>query len=537
MSLPRTVYSNEQSGVVQIGKCSKQKGHVVFNVIFDHPFNSSPIVHLTPINDHKGEDFTIATCILSTTRTGFCAVARRVSNRMSHRGWNCVLKVNWFASPVSAFNAQHIIGPSIVNNVVVSNTTLGRQVVMSTTNQDYYATAIVRMPITEQHIHTTPNIIVTTHAGDSSADDTFICSIREIYPDRFVAIIRKASDDSTKTWTQCIKLNWTAVYPNVTHLNNDLFKCKIVPVGDNSVDADCAPRNISFVHRKPLNIDGTVNETAVPSCVIVMARHDPTRPCNETFCFTVQHVTSNGFRLLIRNFNHVTWTRGWGQNLYLTYLVHYKRQEQKKKRLILSPSTDNLSAFAYPAPVVPTMEQVHITNCANGLVLDIPEYKKNVKVQLWSQKIFITSHNQRFILTDDGFLECATDRAFVLECKDASDGQEVIMNLKDKGNILQRWVVFRPPVASPTLNVPTAMVRSPSLTGIAGNGVSSPEVYISCSANLKLVLDCDYSVEESLNMQQEAQNAKGTVVFVSQFNASKKSQLWQFKSAENRIGI
>jgi hypothetical protein len=508
MSLTRVEYHDEQSGVVSIGKSSKQKSCNVINVIFPHPFKVTPIVHLTPLNDHKDEDFTFATAILTTTRTGFCAIVRRVSNRMVQRGWSSSVKTYWFASVPHAFNGQITIGPSVVNNIS-ANSLLGRQVLGS--NQDYFATVTVNIPLTieQQKNSPSPNVILTMHAGDSSFDDTFIATVREIYPTRFVAIVRKIHyDEPTRTWSHPLKLNWTAVFPN--NSGSEFLKCKTIPVGDNSHDEDCIKRDIIFMHKPPKMLQSNSSELPIPTSVTVSARSDPTRPSNETFCFTVQEVTGVGFRLLIRSVSPVSWSRGWSQNLYVTYLAHYgdECRTKKKRKLVLSPSTENL-AQSVKSPSTSVGEAVFIMNSANGLVLDITEFKKFTKVQLWTQKLFLVSQNQRFIFTDDGYIELASERSFVLECKGSSTGQELVINNKQRDNELQKWVVYKPATTSSD---------------------NQADICIASSANLSLVLDCDNDADENKEMNDH-QSAKGTNVFVSEFSATRKSQLWQLKES------
>jgi hypothetical protein len=521
MSLPLVEYSDEQSGTVLIGKCSKQKTCLIFNVIYPHPFKVTPIVHITPVNDHKDEDFTFATALLSTTRTGFCGTIRRVSNKMVHRGWSSSIKVNWFATVPSPTCGQITIGPSVVNNVP-SSSLLAKQTTLAP-NQDYFATATINipLPVEQQKNPVPPNIILTMQLGDSNGDDTFIATVREIYPNRFVAVIRKVHyDEPTRTWSHALKLNWTAIYPNNT--GNEFLKCKTIALGDNLHDEDCIKRDVLFMHKPPKSLRKD-NNHPIPTSVIVSARSDPTRPSNETFCFTVQDVTGIGFRLLIRCVSPISWSRGWSQNLYVTYLAHYgnETKTKKKKKLVLSPSSESFNNQHEKNlnTLVPIGEQVHIVNSTNSLVLDIPEFKRLTKVHLWTQKLFIVSQNQRFIFTEDGYLELASERGFVLECKGTNPGQEIFINNKQKDNRLQKWIVYKPATT---------------------NSDYTNEVCIASAANLNLVLDCDYEDDDNYQKSKETneiQSAKGTVVFLSEFSCTRKSQLWLFTSAENRIGI
>ena len=519
MSLPRVEYSDEQSGTTTVGKCSKQKTCIIFNVIYPHPFKVAPIVHITPINDHQDEDYTFAVALISSTRTGFCAALRRVTIRMSQKGWTSSVKVNWFASIPTQFNGTALVGPSVVNNVS-ANTLLGRQTVMQNPSQDYFSTITANIPLNlEQNtVPQVPNILLTLHNGDNSSDDTFIATVREIYPNRFVAIVRKLHfDEPTRTWTHPLKLNWSAIYP--TNTGSEILKCKIIPIGSNTQDEDYIRRDVLFMHKIPKNLRKDNEPAPIPSGVIVTARSDPTRPSNETFCFTIQDITSIGFKLLVRSVAPTSWSKGWSQNLYVTYLAHYGNEvkTRKKKKLVLSPSTESLISTSKQNlnNLVPINEQVHIMSTSNGLVLDVPEFKRLTRIHMWTQKLFIVSQNQRFIFTEDGYLEVASERGFVLECRGNSSGQEIMINNKQKENLLQKWVVYKPSTT---------------------NSTNTLEVCIASAANLNLVIECDYENDETKETN-ETQVVKGTVVFLSEYASSRKSQLWVFKSAENRIGI
>jgi hypothetical protein len=406
-----------------------------------------------------------------------------------------------------AFNGQVTIGPSVVNNVSASSL-LGRTTSLGN-NQDYYATVTVNMPIAE-HQKTQPpaNILLSLHTGDPAADDTFVATVREIYPSRFVAIIRKIHfEEPTRTWTHPLKLNWTAIFPLVQ--GNEFVKCRTVAIGDNSHDEDCVKRDVIFMHKPPKSFTLDTKDAPVPTSVIVTVRSDPTRPSNDTFCFCVQDITSVGFRILIRSISPVSWMKGWSQNLYISYLAHYgdECRVKKKKKLMLSPSI--AENYSLKSPNTQVGEAIYIVNNANGFVLDIPEFKKWTKVQLWTQKLFLVSQNQRFIFTDEGFIELSSERGFVLECKGSSAGQEIVINNKQRDNLLQKWIVYKPSTVHTD---------------------NQSDIYIASAANLSLVLDCDYESEENKE-PHEVTSAKGTAIFVSEFSATRKSQLWQLRPA------
>ena len=325
-----------------------------------------------------------------------------------------------------------------------------------------------------------PVIVVTPHASDGNSDETFVASVREIYPNRFVAVIRRVGyENSSKPWTQPIKLNWSVFY-NSPQIPNPygkdcIIKAGVLPVGQNIANDDYTDREIRFMQSDIPNIPG--NNFVMPRLVICTPRCDPQLPNNDIHSVSLKTISPYGFSINMRHIDSKT----WHQNLYICYLAFYKlkrkpvnkkpEENQPQKSEKKTKTTNNL---------VPYNSQVFIKNCTNGFVLEASLNDHSVVVT--SEKSFLLSQDQRFIFRETGFIELATNCDYVLECITLEDESEIVVSEKrDTDNSTQKWLVFQPV-----------------------NPITTESVCIANVGNLNLVLDCE--------------NDRGSTPYVSSLN-------------------
>ena len=328
-----------------------------------------------------------------------------------------------------------------------------------------------------------PIVVVTPHASDGNSDDTFIATVREVYPNRFVAVVRRVTFDSvSKPWTQPIKLNWTVFY-NSPQIPNPfgkdcIIKAGILPVGQNITSDDYADREIRFMQNDIPNIPGS--DFIMPRMVICTPRCDPQLPSKDIHSLTIKTISPYGFSVNIRHAD----SRTWHQNLYICYLAFYKiKRPKNKKNETESPPQPTLSKKSKPgSSVVPYNTQLFIKNCTNGFVLEANLNDNSVVIT--SEKSFFLSQSQRFIFRESGFIELSQNCDYVLECITLEEGSDIVVSEKrDNDNSTQKWLVFQPV-----------------------NPLSTDSVCIANVGNLNLVLDCE--------------NGRGSSPYLSNLNMS-----------------
>ncbi|KAF0972493.1 hypothetical protein FDP41_009396 [Naegleria fowleri] len=367
-----------------------------------------------------------------------------------------------------------------------------------------------------------PVVIVTPHASDGNSDDTFVASVREIYPNRFVAVIRRVGfENMAKPWSQSVKLNWTVFY-NSPQIPNPfgkdcIIKAGVLPVGQNISSDDYVDREIRFMQQDIPSIPG--NDFGMPRMVICTPRCDPQMPSNDIHALSIKTISPYGFSVNLRHIDSKT----WHQNLYICYMAFYKiKRRSKKNEPATPPPTTKKTKNTGSQNLVPYNSQVYIRNCTNGFV--VQANLNDHSVMITSEKAFLLSQDQRFIFRESGFIELATNCDYVLECVSLEDGADIVVSEKrETDNATQKWLVFQPV-----------------------NPLTSDSVCIANVGNLNLVLDCENVRSSSPFLSTLNMTVSGSNNNLSAFNDSaenshdqtlqikdkSKTQQWKFTTVQ-----
>lgn len=520
----------EQCGVVFVPNNTTHKSHIQVSVSFPHgSFVTVPIVHLTVFldqkqsiingNNNRSNLLTLVANVVTTTTSGFCATVRRVSEKMIAKGWNLSqkedeqIRLYWYATLPTNY-LRHIVNQRLSKSLSTSSPNLSPSytpphqdfALYSSLNERHYhssivvqgnATAtnaensiiVVTVPLPQQQQQQqlsqtnkpiVPTIIATPHAINSSSEDVFVVMLREIYADRFVAVLRRvsfegntnsSSDSSSNNQNiggimnnvatkqdSILKLNWSAFYYNHSQALYDAFATKLtckIPiyrqaatgiVGPNADGQDGVRRKIDllqFTNRQ---------RQPIADCLLCTSRCDPEAPGNNTICNTISVVQSNCFWICVRQVSPVHNIKDWNFKLYICYLAIYKNVKifDSESSSITSdiigkmPHQENRIIRRYED--IPFNQQLYICNRASDYVLDVIESQNRAyaKVGLWSNKIYLMAQNQRFCITADGFIVSALNSNLVLECIKSGVNQSVFINHKrENDNLTQKWIFRR----------------------------------------------------------------------------------------------
>ncbi|KAL9654677.1 hypothetical protein ABK040_006739 [Willaertia magna] len=348
-----------------------------------------------------------------------------------------------------------------------------------------------------------PIVIVTPHASDGNLEESFVASVREIYPNRFVAVVRKVSNDNSKTWSQPVKLNWTVFYNSnqiPSPFGKDcIIKAGVLPIGQNVTTDDVVDREIRFISSN--------DESYMPRVVICTPRCDPQIPNNDIHLMSLKTISPYGFSINVRNIDN----RTWHQNLYISYFAIYKKKIKNEKNNNNIKIINNNSKKSKNNNLVVYNTQLFIKNCTSGFVLEAKPHENSVIVN--SEKTFLLSQDQRFIFRESGFIELSSNSNYVLEVLSLDEDAPIVISEKrDENNATQKWLVFQPVCP-----------------------ISSDSVCIANVGNLNLVLDCDILAQggqpfvSKLNMTLNNNEKKDESIDASlKIRDKSKTQQWKF---------
>jgi hypothetical protein len=281
--------TNTKTGTFAVGSNLSRRPSYV-SIQFPQPFDSIPIVHLTPLNDGNNDD-TFAVTIAQTTKKGFSAFVRRVSTNQEIPTWGQNLKLNWFATERDdVFNGQIRVGTNL-NHFDCVRTLLPMR----------FSTATG-----EVHVVVTPH----SHSG-TDAEETFSSTVKEIRTkSRAVEIVtRRVAEEISKGWTQELILN----YSFVTKIQDHISYSSTVNIGSNK-QKEKLQRTVSI----PSKVANTFGNR-VPT-IIVATRSDPLSPKDDTFAVSLGKIGTNSFDVIIRRTCH-DMTSTWDQNIVIDCVV------------------------------------------------------------------------------------------------------------------------------------------------------------------------------------------------------------------------
>lgn len=283
-------------------------------------------------------------------------------------------------------------------------------------------------------------------------------------------------------------------------------------IGQNSSGHDGVRRQIyelQFTNRQ---------KPPVADCLICTPRCDPLLPGNQTICTTVAQVQRDCFWVCARQVSPVHNIKDWTFNLYISYLALYRHLRLPKVDPSKSLSTPQEEVIVQRMQDIPFNQQLYICNRASGYVLDVTDSQTRpyTKIGLWSSRIFLLSQNQRFFITEDGYLVSALNNNLVLECIKNTVNQPIFINQKrENDNLTQKWILRKPEMFSNELTVgdDTDGSKSPR------SSTKSEYVLIASAADPTYVLECN-------GLQKGAS-------CVLQKVSSNLNQQWYFKLANS----
>jgi hypothetical protein len=577
----------EQCGVVLVSNNVSHKNHVLVNVPFPHgSFATAPIVHLSVFLDQKQSVLnnqnrtaihTFVANVITTTTSGFCAIVRRVSEKMLFKGWNtssrddeqvrlcwyATLPTNWLkhvttqqqqqqqqdnpsqpplhSAPEYHYHSSIIvqgqaISSAIDNSIIVVTVPVPQTFIQQQQqSQQQQQNAISRITI--------PNVVVTAHAVNSMSEEVFVPMLREIYADKFVVVLRRVAFESTgnvaspnldplqqmqltmkqpQQQENILKLNWSAFYYNHSQsLHNSIVtqsheriplyrQTATVAIGQNSSGHDGVRRQIyllQFTNRQ---------KPPIADCLICTPRCDPLMPGNQTVSTTVAQVQKDCIWICARQVSPVHNIKDWNFNCYISYLALYKNMRLPKIDPNKSLTTQE-EVIVQRFQDIPFNQQLYICNRASGYVMDVTDSQTRpyTKIGLWSNRIFLLSQNQRFLITEDGYIVSALNNNLVLECIKNSVNQPIFINQKrENDNLTQKWVLRKPEFNELTVDDMSDGSKSPRSAT-----TKNESVIIASAADPNYVLECN-------GLQKGA-------ACVLQKVGSNMNQQWYFKIANS----